>query len=718
MLFKRDLRERVKRMDCYLAHSATEKKPDGQRLKEHLENVAKLCAEFSLSFGKEDGRLCGLFHDIGKYSDSFQRRINGSQEQVDHSSAGAMLMFQSRNLPASMCIAGHHAGLADCGTKNDLSETFMAKINRAKAGEIEDFSAWRKEIQTTIPVGGENRPGLGNYFYTKMLFSALTDADWLDTEAYFKDSPVELPVCDLKELINRLDRFVSEWKDPQKEIDQLREQIRKSAIRHAEDAPGLFSMTVPTGGGKTISSMSFALHHAKQHGLRRIIYVIPYCSILEQTQSVFEKIFGKEFITAHYSGATFERTEDEDTRAFSADNWSAPIILTTAVQFFESIYSDRPGKNRKLHNIAQSVIIFDEAQMLPIPFLRPCLAAICELVKDYSCSSVLCTATQPAIEPLVLEFLPGSSMRELCPEREKMYQAFRRVTYIDEGELTDEQLAERLQAHDQVLCIVNSRRQAQKLFDAIRRSEGSFHLSTMMTAHDRRSALAIIRERLKSGRPCRVISTSLIEAGVDVDFPTVYRALAGLDSVIQAGGRCNREGKRSTDKSIVHIFRTQAKAPRMLDQNISAAVRALRDHDIPDAPETIRDYFHFLFYVLKNEEQLDEKAILADAKRLRFRTIAEHFRMIDGAGYTIYIPTGEGAQLVDQLRRFGPSRSLMRKLGEYSVSVYRSYFDRLCETGVLERLTADAGILLDQSLYSAATGLPFDLSEQDQGIFI
>ena len=283
-------------------------------------------------------------------------------------------------------------------------------------------------------------------------------------------------------------------------------------MQHSQDSPGLFSMTVPTGGGKTVSSMAFALRHALCHAKRRIIYVIPYCSILEQTQQIFEEVFGKENLTAHYSGAEYSVPEDgADRPAFATENWGAPIILTTAVQFFESLYSNRPGKNRKLHNIAQSVMVFDEAQMLPVPYLRPCLAAICQLVKRFGCSAVLCTATQPAVGRILQEYLPEHPVRELCPEPDKMAQAFRRVCYVDEGELSDDTLTAQLLQCAQVLCVVNSRRQAQDLYRALGTGDGTYHLSTLMTPSDRKQALNEIRERLKEGRNCRVISTSLLK---------------------------------------------------------------------------------------------------------------------------------------------------------------------------------------------------------------
>ena len=704
----------------YLAHSATEEHPEGQALKEHLEKVSQLSEAFCRTFGAEkDGHLCGLYHDIGKYSLAFQKRLAGGQARVDHSTAGALLLFENQNFPVAMCIAGHHAGLADFGTKYDLAETFLGRIKQAQKGGLEDCGAWRSEISDQIPIGGERRPELGSYFYTKMLFSALTDADWLDTEAYFLNQMLSLKTTAVDELLKKLDAYIAPWWDAESEINLRRCKILKSSIEHGADSPGLFSMTVPTGGGKTVSSMAFALHHAVSHGMRRIIYVIPYCSILEQTQRVFEDIFGKENVTAHYSGAEFSASgEQVNTGVFSAENWEAPVILTTAVQFFESIYSNKPGKNRKLHNIAKSVLVFDEAQMLPVPFLRPCLAAICELVKDYGCSSVLCTATQPSVERLLQEFAPGLPVRELCPEPGKMYQAFRRVRYTDDGELSDDELLEQLCACRQVLCVVNSRKQAQALYHALETGEGSFHLSTMMTPHDRRRKLEEIRTRLQDGRECRVISTSLIEAGVDVDFPVVYRALAGLDSIIQAGGRCNREGKRPAEESVVHVFRTSAKAPRMLEQNISAAERILRTHQGMDSPEAIHAYFDFLFFKLKDDRSLDEKEILDHVRKLRFKSASEAFKLIEGADYTIYIPIGEGETLIQELRQRGPGRELLRKLGQYGVTVYRQYFSELCENGMIETIAPNAGVLLNPALYSRETGLPFTISEQGRALFI
>ena len=706
----------------YLAHSKTTDHPEGQPLREHLENVADLTSDFCSIFGaEEDGRLCGLYHDVGKYSEQFQRRLAGSGEKVDHSSAGAVLLFEKRNIPVSMCIAGHHSGLPDMGTRFDFDgTTFMSRINRARKGYIEDFSAWEKEIPPIPDTVSRSLPDSRIYYYIKMLFSALTDADWLDTDAYFNSRDQSCRKIALNQLLSLLNRYIEPWWNAKTDLNKRRCAILKAAIDHGEDTPGVFSMTVPTGGGKTISSMAFALNHAVKHRMRRIIYVIPYCSILEQTESVFDSIFGKEYVTSHYSGAEFTYDENSlDSRAFSSENWDSPIILTTAVQFFESIFSCKPSKNRKLHNIAGSVIIFDEAQMLPIPFSRPCLDSICKLTELFRCSAVLCTATQPSVGRILKDLSPDIAVRELCPEPEKMYEDFQRVTYLDDGMMDDETLKSRIRVHPQVLCIVNSRRQAQKLYNELNTEIGEvFHLSTMMIPSDRKRVLSQIRACLKNGDNCRVISTSLIEAGVDVDFPVVYRAIAGLDSIIQAGGRCNREGLRSRSESVVHIFRSEAKAPRMIEKNISSTERVLNGPEDADSPSAVRRYFEFLLYTLKGAQELDEKDILPAARQLRFRSIADRFRLIDGAGFTIYVPIERGAELSKKLASGEISRNEMRELDQFAVSVYQQFFNQLEEQGMLNKISDTAAILMDTELYSRETGLPFRVGEESGALFV
>ncbi len=475
---------------------------------------------------------------------------------------------------------------------------------------------------------------------------------------------------------------------------------------------GLYTLTVPTGGGKTVASMAFALNHAKNHGMGRIIYIIPYTSIIEQTHAVFSEIFGEENVVAHYADVQYKTEEDgayTDRRRLAAENWDAPIILTTSVQFFESLYANRPSRCRKLHNIAGSVLIFDEAQMLPVPYLRPCVSAIAQLVDRYGCTAVLCTATQPSLNPLFDACRRENTLREICPWDLAEDPVFRRVTFAREGTLNNARLADRLGAEKQVLCVVNSRRQAQELY-ALLEEEGSYHLSTTMYPLHRRRVLGEIRGRLREGQPCRVVSTSLVEAGVDVDFPTVYKALAGLDSMLQAAGRCNREGRRPAKDSIVHLFKSEAWAPEVIRQNVAAAEGTLRTFEDLLSPRTVEAYFQLLYYTLKGPAALDAKGILAEIQDsfMPFASVASRFRLIEGADHFIYIPLEGGEALAEELKYAGVSRGLMRRLGPYAVGVYPRQFQALTECGAAQRVTENTAVLCDLAQYSKTTGLSLE----------
>jgi len=608
---------------------------------------------------------------------------------------------------------------------NADSPTFYGKMKRRIGVKIEDYRAFHDEIEVpeaNIPPRFI-RDNHSTFFFIRMLYSCLVDADYLDTEAFVSNTPiVRGSYVGLSVLWDRLERKISPWWEAKTELNQKRCEILRALINQADSSKGLFKLTVPTGGGKTVSSMAFALRHAIRNGMRRVIYVIPYISIIEQTQRVFENIFGIENVIAHYSNVNFKTNEnnpEDEYGRFAIENWDAPVILTTAVQFFESLYSNLPSRCRKLHNIADSVIIFDEAQMLPVAYLVPCLSAVAQLVKHYGCTAVLCTATQPSLDKLLGQLLPEYPPRELCPDMERMYDFFRRVRYVRDGRLSDEELAGKLADEKQVLCIVNNRKHAQILYHLLD-DDGTYHLSTNMTPTDRRTALDEIKQRLSCGETCRVVSTSLVEAGVDVDFPTVYRSLAGLDSILQAAGRCNREGQRPAQESVVHIFETEQNPPESIQQNIAAAERVMRIYEDISLPEAVNSYFDFLFYTLKDEKELDKKEIMRgiEASEMPFASIAERFHIIENSEYTVYIPTGfDGVELIRRLREYGPSRSLMRKLGQYAVGVYPQHFQKLVYTGAAEKISENAAVLNDMSLYNKKTGLAFSV-EEDKGIYI
>lgn len=455
--------------------------------------------------------------------------------------------------------------------------------------------------------------------------------------------------------------------------------------------------------------------------MKRVIYVVPYTSIIEQNADVFREILGDGNVLEHHSGVQFELSDgaspEEVRRALAAENWDMPVIVTTAVQFFESIYANRSSKCRKLHNLADSVIIFDEAQMLPLCHLRPCVAAMASLAEQFRSTLVLCTATQPSLGDLLHTYAPSCPITELCPQTAEGYDSFRRVTFRQEGILEDDALAERLSEHRQVLCIVNSRKAAQSIFARLPQ-EASFHLSTLMVPAQRQTLLDEIRRRLKAGEPCRVVSTSLIEAGVDVDFPAVYRELAGLDSVLQAAGRCNREGKRAPEESIVTVFERAELPPMLFRTAIGATREALMNSCDIGARETMQNYFDALRSL--SGETLDKSGVIKAFEKgingceLPFRTVAENFHLIDQNTRTVYVPFGGGAALVEQLKEGECSKGLYRKLGRYAVSVYEPHFQKLYAAGALltaqeaPALDEDSAILNDMSLYSEMTGLTLE----------
>ncbi len=706
----------------YIAHRTEDGRT--QTVKAHSEGTAALAEQFAAAFDAAAwGRWVGLAHDIGKYSKPFQRRINDPEHapRTDHSTAGAQEALRQGLAPAAFAIAGHHAGLPDGGSNMDTADdpTMMGRSRR----KVPDYSAWKQEI--TLPQLSHppflGRDGFADSFFTRMLYSCLVDADFLDTETFMQGHQPRGNYATLPDLLHKLTDKTSRWldADPSSTLNACRNDILRSCIEHGSQWPtGLYTLTVPTGGGKTTASLAFALHHAVEHGMERVIYVIPYTSIIDQTAEVFQEILGKENILAHYGEASFRQKAPEDLtpeeyrQLLAAENWDAPIIVTTAVQFFESLFANRSSRCRKLHNIARSVIIFDEAQTLPLPYLRPCCAAIAQLVEHYGTTAVLCTATQPALEPLFTELAPGLQMREICPGGANLYLTLRRNHVEDLGTLSMDDLALHLRKHQQVLCVVNRRKTAQQLYAALPRDGGSFCLTTLLCAADRRAKLAEIRRRLAEGLPCRVVSTSLIEAGVDVDFPIAYREEAGLDSLLQTAGRCNREG-REPDPALrpVYLFTLEGTAPpKTLEPQIDALRAAQRECSEIDLPDSIAHYFGTL-YAVKGPEALDQKNIMDafDDRRgwkgvqFPFAAVAGEFALIESSTWTVYLPIDEGKDLCDQLQAGQTNRTLFRKLGPYSVGIYREEYQALYQAGALNPVSERSAVLTPPS---GMTGKP------------
>ena len=704
---------------AYLAHLTEDGRT--QTILEHLKGTASLCSAFAAAFDAEaQGQLAGMAHDIGKYSAAFQRRLHGGPK-VDHASAGAFECLKAQQLAAAFAISGHHGGLPDGGGRGDAAGagTFWGRINRASQGRLEDYHAWQSEFSlphaNTPAFAGTRLEGM---FFTRMLFSCLVDADYTDTGAFMDNSPY-LPASSssMEELWRRLETYVSGWFPPKGALNMQRCAILEQCMSAgAQYGPGLFTLTVPTGGGKTVASLSFALAQAKARRMKRIVYVIPYTSIIEQTAQAFREILGDENVLEFHSGVQFDQQEDDASSPETApltrsvETWDVPVIVTTAVQFFESLYACRPSKCRKLHNLAQSVLIFDEAQMLPLPYLRPCVWAIAQLVRHYGASAVLCTATQPALDPIFQEFAPEIPIREICPMAEAHWESFRRVSFQQAGTLSWMDLAARLQQQEQVLCVVNTRRAAREVFHQLSGS-GNFHLSTLMYPAHRKRILDEIRRRLRDGLPCRVVSTSLIEAGVDVDFPAVYRELSGLDSILQAAGRCNREGKRPPEDSIVTIFQGEDPPPRLFETSIGAGKIVLDHCQDVSSRAAIHTYFSTLLD-LKGAEAQDAHHILPlmESEFFPFRTVAERFHLIESPTTTVYLPLEEGAGLVELLRSGQYSRTLYRRLGQYGVSVYPQHLAALEQAGALEHLEDGSVVLRDIGLYTQTTGLTLEPS--------
>lgn len=708
-------------MNMLLAHGATDEHPEGQSIEAHLKGTGELAETFAAEFGAAaNGKLCGLAHDIGKYSDEFQLRLRGGKK-VDHATAGAIECFKIKAAFEAVCVIGHHSGLPNVGHKDadtTESQTFFGRKLRAEQGGIPDYRKnWNGHIALPQDYFRPSGRGFATAFYIRMLYSCLVDADYIDTETFMNGDAGRGNYEPLSALCDKLTAYISKWNNPTREIDILRQKILNSCIEKASAPRGILSLTVPTGGGKTVASMAFALNHAVANSMKRIIYVIPYTSIIEQNAKVFRDILGQENVVEHHSSVSYELSENADEleyrSALATENWDAPVIVTTAVQFFESLYANRSSKCRKLHNIANSVIIFDEAQMIPSNNLRPCVAAIAELVRAYNATAVLCTATQPAIDEMLLEYSKKESVVELCPDVDGMFEKFRRTSFEKEGRLTTDELVSRLESQQQVLCIVNTRKFAQEVYEALP-SEGRFHLSTLMCPVHRKQKLDEIRERLKSGKTCRVVSTSLIEAGVDVDFPRVFREMAGLDSILQAAGRCNREGKRSAESSIVTVFESENKVNKLIAVNRDAAEETVRDWTQPNTTSTIERYFKAYRDFLRNDDKsgvmtASEKGI--SGCQLPFKQIAERFRLIDENTFTVYISVGEGKELISRLREGERSRELYRKAGMYSVSIYENHFNALINAGAAEPFGEDAAILTDLSLYSDEKGLATDVRD-------
>jgi CRISPR-associated endonuclease/helicase Cas3 len=578
---------------------------------------------------------------------------------VDHSTAGAQLAAQFDAKPddrlialvLAHAVAGHHAGLPNTiGDEASLDARLKRKLDALDP-------SWRQEIApvasglmpSTMSWGDKGSAAYRLGFFGRMVFSCLVDADFRDTEAFYcaaegrsadRGWPQLLSIVD--ESIARFDAHMAKVTAAAKAtaVNVLRVKILSHVRSRASDPQGLFTLTVPTGGGKTLASLGFALGHAKQHRLERIVYAIPFTSVIDQTAAIFREVLGEEVVLEHHASideSHISGREARDKLRLAMEDWAAPVVVTTNVQLFESLHSNRPSRCRRLHNLAKSVIVLDEAQTIPLHVLRPCLAALDELARNYGCSVVLCTATQPAVAaPEFDGGLPLGPERELAPDPPRLHQQLKRVRLERLGDRSDDMLIEALAGTAQGLMIVNSRAHALALYRRAIEADidGVMHLTTRQYAAHRLRILGDVRQRLAKGKFCRLIATSLVEAGVDLDFPRVWRAEAGLDQIAQAAGRCNREGVRPVEESVVGVFRsTEHKPPREIAQLTGDMARMAGKHADLLSPEAIRAYFGEVYW--RKGEALDRDRILQafrmDARELDFdyRRISEVFRMIE-----------------------------------------------------------------------------------------
>lgn len=676
----------------------------------HLNKVAHLAAEFAAEMfspgenreaARQWGRLAGLWHDLGKFALEWQTYLKSKadphiaevNETIDHATAGAQHAVAKGDPTAhflAYAISGHHSGLLD-------AEAEGACLRKRLEKDIYGFAdAPTAIIERSIPPIPKSikDPAL----FTRMLFSCLVDADFLATEAFMdpnqaESRPSAYSRSILCKMVDLLAKKVAAFGAPDTPVNVARADVRADCLAAADSDAGLFSLTVPTGGGKTLSSLDFALRHAIRNGQSRIIYVIPFTSIIEQNAAVFEAVFAPllergndPIVLQHHSNLSPEK---ETLRSrLAAENWDAPLVVTTAVQFYESLFADRTSKCRKLHRIANSVVILDEAQCLPVDYLKPCLGVLRELSSAYRTSVVLCTATQPAIHKSEIFPVGLEDVREIVSNPKSLYESLRRVRVTDRGALSDPELAAEMSDHSQSLAIVNTRKHAQALFRLLPEDGTNRHLSALMCPAHRQQVLRDVRKRLERGESVRLVSTQLIEAGVDVDFPVVYRSLAGIDSIAQAAGRCNRNGKLESGET--YIFRSEhQRAETYFRETAQLAERVLELHgDDPLGLASVEKFFSLYYHGHKPSKgkSWDTKMICDDFKlakdrelpvRFQFREAARKFRLIENAQLPILIAYDERAkELLKTLRNesIRLDRDLLRGLQAYTVQIYEREF--------------------------------------------
>lgn len=726
----------------FYAHSREGKpRAEWQRLEEHLKRTAERSAEFAKPFGGEDwAYLAGLWHDAGKYSADFQSYLEIQTEacaesqpgRVDHSTAGAQHAVKEVPLIGHLiayAVAGHHSGLLDGRSEDACQEKRLKKTPPAWEHGLAELPSIRiPELPAFVREALGRKDTFPVAFFARMVFSCLVDADFLDTEAFMNprdaglrgDFPMIGKLADgFFQSLKRLDAAT-----PAVEINKLRRSVRHDCELAANHEPGFFSLTVPTGGGKTLSSLAFAIRHAIRYGLERIVYVAPFTTIIDQNAEVFRRHLEADAVLEHH--CNLDPKKETAASRLAAENWDAPVIVTTSVQFYDSMFSNRPSRCRKLHRLARAVIILDEAQTLPVDYLKACLHALRELVRNCGATVVLCTATQPEIKKREGFEIGLEGVREIASDPRNLYTRLKRVTIDRAGKLTDAELRERLSREARVLCIVNTTKHARLLFEAMGPGKGHFHLSARMCSAHRRVRLWQIRRAIWRDGVCRVVSTQVVEAGVDLDFPVVYRALAGLDSIAQAAGRCNRN-MNLENLGRTYVFTTEHRAAeRYFADTANCAAQVMELY--PDPLDLEANEHFFRLYYWDHQDDWDAHHILDNFHleqnrdfpfNFGFATTARDFHIIDDeSSCTVIVPWGrKGRKLCETLRAMPePNRDILRQVQRYAVQVHRAAWNRAVDRGDIKLIYDNMGILQSpETHYSNDTGL--NLEAEGSGIY-
>lgn len=714
-----------------------------QLLIEHLINVGDKSAEFAREFDEEKlARTIGIYHDIGKATIECQNRLynHGAGALVDHSTPSAKFLLNEtgnytitdinkteRNVFPAMCIMSHHTGLVNGGSVNELG-SFQARIQKNTCKINNDLG-----LTNIIDSQFKHQENDNFYYYLrlKMLFSCLVDADFLDTENFMKNGQNRGGFDSISYLKYKMDNYLIDNNrfNPNNAFNKKRSELLKNCIFVGDSTEkNLLSLTMPTGSGKTESSLALALHLAERKLRKRIIYVIPYTSIIQQNAKVFKNILGEKNVVEHHSNVEFDDSEEgNDIKKLATENWDAPIIVTTNVQFFESLYGNKTSRCRKLHNIVNSVIIFDEAQMLPVQFLTPCMRMLEELVKNYKCTAILCTATQPSLNG----FFKTMKTTEISKNPKQDYLDFKRTnTSFKKGMITKKDLALELSKKRKVLCICNTIKDTKEIYDLID-SPNKYCLTTHLYPKHREEVIEQIKSEMYNADDCIVIATSLVEAGVNLDFPYVYREIAGVDNIIQSAGRCNRENKFKSGK--VTVFRLKDGVKGFLQKNINSTLEVCglvnsNTIDAIDSPDGIKKYFDLLYSkrganssqgnVVNTTDYKDIYKNIENGKSVTaYKDIATDFKLINSVTHTIFIPINQEANdLLQEIKNSTSKfidRDLIRHIMKYTISLRYNDdplgkakpFDKVYAKNVLEKITDELYVLTDLSQYDLKKGL-------------